>query len=261
MPNILELKDVSKNFGKLQAVSDLSFSVEKGHIHSLIGPNGAGKTTAFNLITGTLPLSGGQIFYEGEDISKLQPHEIAEKGICRSFQETFLFMFSTVLDNILIGFHNYCTAGPIREFFHTPSAKKIDSECMDKAMEIIKFMGLEKIKYEMPVNLPHGHQKALGVCIALATQPTLLLLDEPVTGMNPTETEEMVTRIRKIRDNGTTIVLVEHTMSVVMNISDKITVLNYGQKIAEGQGEEIRQNEEVIEAYLGKEEDDDATCN
>ena len=260
MPNILELKDVSKNFGKLQAVSDLSFSVKKGDIHSLIGPNGAGKTTAFNLITGTLPVSGGQIFYEEEDISKLEPHEIAQKGICRSFQETFLFMFSTVLDNILIGFHKYCTAGPVKEFLHTSSAKKIDRECMDKANEIIKFMGLEKIKYELAGNLPHGHQKALGVCIALASQPNLLLLDEPVTGMNPTETAEMVERIKKIRDNGTTVVLVEHTMSVVMGISDNITVLNYGKKIAEGCGEDIRNNEEVIEAYLGK-EDDDVTCN
>lgn len=260
MPNILELKDVSKNFGKLQAVSDLNFTVNKGDIHSLIGPNGAGKTTAFNLITGTLPISSGQILFEGEDISKLEPHQIAEKGICRSFQETFLFMTSTVLENILIGFHKYCQAGPIKEFLHTPSAKKIDSECMQKAMEIIDFMDLGKIKNEFAGNLPHGHQKALGVCIALAAQPVLLLLDEPVTGMNPVETEEMVERIKKIREKGTTIVLVEHTMSVVMNISDKITVLNYGKKIAEGKGQDIRQNTEVIEAYLGR-EDDDATCN
>lgn len=257
MPNILELKDVSKNFGKLQAVSDLNFSVKKGDIHSLIGPNGAGKTTAFNLITGTLPISKGQIFYNGEDITKLEPHEIAQKGICRSFQETFLFMHSTVLDNILIGFHQYCTAGPINEFLHLPKAKQIDKECMEKALEIINFMGLNKITYEFAGNLPHGHQKALGICIALASQPDLLLLDEPVTGMNPTETTEMVERIKKIRDKGTTIVLVEHTMSVVMGISDNITVLNYGKKIAEGCGEDIRKNEEVIEAYLGKE---DAEC-
>ncbi len=261
MPNILELKEVSKNFGELQAVSDLNFSVNKGDIHSLIGPNGAGKTTVFNLITGTLPLSGGTIIFEGKDISKLVPHEIAERGICRSFQETFLFKFSTVLDNILIGFHKSCQAGPIKEFLHTPSAKKADNECMEKAMEIIDFMDLGKIKNELAVNLPHGHQKALGVCIALASQPSLLLLDEPVTGMNPIETSEMVDRIRKIRDKGITVVLVEHTMSVVMDISDKITVLNYGKKIAEGKHNEIRQNAEVIEAYLGKEEDDDAACN
>lgn len=258
---LLEVKNISKNFGKLLAVDNLSFDVEKGSIHSLIGPNGAGKTTAFNLITGTLPVSGGQIFYNGENITKLEPHEIAQKGITRSFQETFLFNFSTVLDNILIGFHQHCTAGPVKEFLHTPEAKRIDQECMKGAMEIIDFMGLGNIKYELAGNLPHGHQKTLGVCIALACKPTLLLLDEPVTGMNPTETAEMVKRIRKIRDMGVTVVLVEHTMSVVMDISDKITVLNYGRKIAEGLHNEIRENEEVIEAYLGKEENDNVTCN
>ncbi len=258
---LLELKNISKHFGKLQAVDGLNFSVKQGDIHSLIGPNGAGKTTVFNLITGSLPVSSGQILFNNEDITNLEPHDIALKGITRSFQDTFLFMYSTVVDNVLIGFHQHCNAGALKEFLHTPKARKVDQQSMQEALEIIDFMGLGKIKYEMAGNLPHGHQKALGVCIALATKPSLLLLDEPVTGMNPTETADMVKRIRKIRDMGVTVVLVEHTMSVVMDISDKITVLNYGKKIAEGLHNEIRENEEVIEAYLGKEESDDVTCN
>jgi branched-chain amino acid transport system ATP-binding protein len=251
---LLELKDVSKNFGKLQAVSDLNFDVNKGEIHSLIGPNGAGKTTVFNLITGTFPLTSGNIFFNEENITGLPPHKIAQMGMARSFQHTYLFMYESVLNNVMMGFHTSCRAGVIKEFLHTPKARKIDNECREKALEILKFMGLDAFIHELPVNLPHGHQRALGVSIAIACNPTLLMLDEPVTGMNPTETVEMVERIRKIRDTGITIILVEHSMKVVMNISDRITVLSYGKKIAEGLPEEIKNNQEVVEAYLGKEE-------
>jgi branched-chain amino acid transport system ATP-binding protein len=251
---LLELKNVNKSFGKLQAVSDLNFDVNKGEIHSLIGPNGAGKTTVFNLITGTFPLTSGTISFNGEVITGLQPHKIAQKGMSRSFQHTYLFMYESVLNNVMMGFHMSCRAGVVNEFLHTSRAKKVDQECREKALELLNFMGLGTLIHELPANLPHGHQRALGVSIALACSPTLLMLDEPVTGMNPTETVEMVERIRKIRDTGITIILVEHAMKVVMNVSDRITVLSYGRKIAEGQPEEIKNNREVVEAYLGKEE-------
>jgi branched-chain amino acid transport system ATP-binding protein len=252
---LLELNNVVKNFGKLQAVSFLNLSVAQGEIHSLIGPNGAGKTTVFNTITGTFHATKGTVTFKGEDITKLEPHVIAQRGIARAFQQTFLFMRSTVIENMLVGFHMSSCVGPLREFLRTPSARRKDEECRERALRIIGFMGLSAFKDELASNLPHGHQKALGVSMALACDPSLLLLDEPVTGMNPTETMEMVERIRKIRDKGITILLVEHDMKVVMGISDAITVISYGRTIAEGLPQEIRENKEVVEAYLGKEED------
>lgn len=251
---LLELLSLGKSFGRLQAVSGLDMSVERGEIHGLIGPNGAGKSTVFNLITGFFPSSNGRISFDGQDITNLDAHVIAQKGIARSFQQTFLFMQSTVLDNVMVGFHMESRVGALKEFLHTRSASLKDRECRQRAFRILELMGLTSCKDELAGNLPHGYQRGLRASIALACNPTLLLLDEPVTGMTPTETQVMVERIRRIRETGVTIVLVEHSMRVVMNVCDRITVLSYGKKIAEGLPQEIREHREVIEAYLGRED-------
>jgi len=253
--DLLTLEKVGKNYGKLEAVSDLDFSVTQGTIHSLIGPNGAGKTTVFNLITGMIRPTSGRIVFNNEDITRLEPHKIAQKGIARSFQQTFLFMEYSVLDNVLTGFHMRNRAGVLREFLHTRAAREADKRAKEQALEIVDFMGLGPLRDELAGNLPHGHQRALGVSIALASDPVLLLMDEPVTGMNPTESNEMVDRIQRIRERGVTILLVEHSMRVVMGISDMITVISYGKKIAQGLPDEIKQNRQVIEAYIGEDTD------
>lgn len=253
MGTILEVKKLNKHFGGLAAISELDLNVIDTEILGLIGPNGAGKTTLFNVISGFFPPTSGKVIFNDLDITWLKAHEIAHLGISRTFQATNLFMRISVLENVFTGYHLSYKTNILKRILRTPTALKEEELLRKKAIEVLEFMGLTPLKDELAANLPHGHQRILGVCMALATPPKLLLLDEPVTGMNPTETQNMIDLIRQIRERGITIVLVEHDMKAVMDLCDRIVVLNYGQKIAEGLPEEIRENQEVIEAYLGRE--------
>lgn len=251
---ILEVKKLSKNFGGLASLCELSFDVFKCEILGIIGPNGAGKTTLFNLISRFFPPTSGQIIFKGQDITTLKPHEVAQLGIGRTFQNTTLFMKSTVLDNVYAGFHKSYKAKNWKTFLHTPLARDEDRINLQNSLRIIEFMGISHLKDELAENLPHGHQRVLEICIALATEPELLLLDEPVTGMNPEETQKVVGLIEMLRnERGITIVIVEHDMAAVRALCERIVVLDSGLKIAEGPPSEVMDNERVIEAYLGKE--------
>jgi len=251
---LLEIRNLKKYFSGLAAVNDVGFSVNDGEIVGLIGPNGAGKTTLFNLISGFHPPNQGEVIFDGEDISALRADQVARKGIGRTFQASTLFMQSTVFSNVFSAFHRQYRQPGWKAFLHTPKVNREEQAIRMAAMDILEFMGLAAQGDELATNLPHGHQRALGICIALATEPRLLLLDEPLTGMNPSETMEIVRKIRQIQEKGITILLVEHNMRAVMDLCDRITVLNYGRKIAEGTPHEIRKNREVTEAYLGREE-------
>jgi branched-chain amino acid transport system ATP-binding protein len=250
---LLEIGNVSKYFGGLEAVSNLDFAVDQGEIRGLIGPNGAGKTTLFNMISGVYRPTSGRVVFKGKDITQLKPHAVAKMGLVRTFQATILFKNFSVLKNLVAGYHLHSKVNFWGALFNTPATVKKERDIEKKAMEILEFMGLSKYKDELALNLPHGHQRALGISIALAAEPKLLMLDEPVTGMNPEETTEMMGLINKIRDRGITVLLIEHDMKAVMGLCERITVLNFGKKLAEGPPEEIRKNKDVIEAYLGGE--------
>jgi branched-chain amino acid transport system ATP-binding protein len=250
---LLQVQKLNKNFGGLAALHRVDLNVLESEILGIIGPNGAGKTTLFNVITGLIPPTEGKVIFKEEDITGLRADQIARRGIGRTFQASVLFMENTVFENVFIAFHMDYRQPGWKSFLHTPGAIKEELVIRQRAMEIMEFAGLASIKEELAMNLPHGHQRVLGVSLALATRPSLLLLDEPATGMNPVETSAMVDLIRKIRERGTGVVIVEHDMKAVMSLCDRIIVLNHGVKIAEGPPEEIRKNKEVIEAYLGKE--------
>jgi branched-chain amino acid transport system ATP-binding protein len=250
---ILRSENLQKSFGGLRAIDSLTFAVSRGQVKSVIGPNGAGKTTLFNLITGIFLPSAGVLRFNGQILNGLKPFRIARLGISRTFQNLQLFGNMTVLENVMVGRHSLSSAGLLSTGLRFSRMRKEEKGIREKALEELSFMGLE-IKAELAaLSLPLGEQKLLEIARALATSPQLLLLDEPAAGLNIRETEKLSQTILQIRDRGITVILVEHDMSLVMEISDEILVLNYGKRIAEGPPREIQRNREVIAAYLGEE--------
>jgi branched-chain amino acid transport system ATP-binding protein len=247
---ILQLRDLVRAFGGILAVDKFSLDVYPGAIHGLIGPNGAGKTTTFNVISGFYAPSSGQVIYLGEDISGHATSTLAERGLIRTFQGTTLFQELSVLDNVRLGCHRSAKAGLMARVLRRD--RETEQAADAKARGILDFFGLHELGGELAANLPHGHQRALGMAVALAADPKLMLLDEPFTGMNPEETKRMAKLVRRLRDEqGVTIMLIEHDMQAVMGLCEIITVMNFGSLLAQGTPEQVRANPAVIEAYLG----------
>ena len=253
--NLLGVHRLVKNFGGLCAVNNVSFDVEEGSISGLIGPNGAGKTTVFNLITGIYAPDQGEIVFSGKSIARLRPYRIVSRGIARTFQTIRLFQNLSVLENVLAGCHLHLRSGIFSSFLHTPRQRSEERRALDDSLKILEFVGLGGLEDALSKNLSYGNQRLLEIARALATRPRLLILDEPAGGMNDRETAQLVSLVRVIRDGGITVLLIEHDMTLVMGVCEKIVVLEYGSKISEGPPDEIRKDKRVIEAYLGTEED------
>jgi branched-chain amino acid transport system ATP-binding protein len=247
------MTNASKNFGGLQAINRLSFKVETGLIFSIIGPNGAGKTTAINLIAGVYPPTSGEIFFDGQNLSKKRPYQLAHMGIGRTFQNIQVFSHMTVRENVMVGLHTKSRCGFLKCLFHTPMVWDEEKRIREKTDAVLNFLDLDLTADIIVGELPYGDQKRVELARSLAMGPKLLLLDEPVAGLNIQETQEMAQMILRIKNMGVTLILVEHDMNLIMGISDVIAVLNYGEKIAEGDSQAVRNHPKVIEAYLGKE--------
>jgi branched-chain amino acid transport system ATP-binding protein len=250
---LLHTTDVIKRFGGLTAVNKMSFQLDKGEIVSIIGPNGAGKTTFFNTLTGIYKPEEGKIEFDGKSLLGLRTDQIASRGISRTFQNIRLFSDMSVIENVLVGMHTQLRQTPLQILAQLPAFKNEERAAEKKAEDLLRYVGLKGVNNELAKNLPYGGQRRVEIARALAAEPLLLLLDEPTAGMNPQETEDAIRLFRRIRDEkGVTVLLIEHDMRVVMNISERISVMDYGEKIAEGTPAEIRSNQRVIEAYLGR---------
>jgi branched-chain amino acid transport system ATP-binding protein len=256
--SMLSIRGVGKHFGGLQVLQDVTFEVPGGSIFGLIGPNGAGKTTVFNLVTGLLQASAGSIAFQGRDLAGVAPHHITRLGIARTFQNIRIFKEMTLLENVMVGMHHLVDYGPLALFFATPACRNAERRARERALELLSWVKLDHKARLFADSLSYGDQRKLEFARALATEPKLLLLDEPVAGMNPSEKDVLMEEIRNIRDRGYGIFLIEHDMRFVMGLCDRIAVLNFGRIIAEGAPEGIRNHPDVIEAYLGRDESEAA---